>query len=143
MVLVSSLYLYVATSPIIVAAPRGRAWVHLNNRESGDFLWAYYTIIFTSSWKMGSDLGLVGVGSAVEKYKGNLNILVVDGLSLSAASTMGCKLGSIEHACDCLTITTRIVTKQSTFSVSHSCSHGRIGTLVRNNFLSDRPKKNG
>ena len=37
----------------------GRARVHLNNRESGDFLWPYYTIIFTSSWKMGSDLGLV------------------------------------------------------------------------------------
>ena len=59
-------------SPIIVAAQeRGRARVHLNNRESGDFLWPYYTIIFTSSWKMGSDLGLVilpGVGSAEEKY---------------------------------------------------------------------------
>ena len=83
----------VATSTIIVAAPRGRAWVHLNNRESGDFLWAYYTIIFTSSWKMGSDLGLVipaGVGSAVEKYKGNLNFLVVDGWRWSAAPTMGC-----------------------------------------------------
>ena len=69
----------VATSPIIVAAPRGRARVHLNNRESGDFLWAYYTIIFTSSWKMGSDLGLVipaCVGSAVEKYQGNLNFLM-------------------------------------------------------------------
>ena len=83
----------VATSTIIVAAPRGRARVHLNNRESGDFLWAYYTIIFTSSWKMGSDLGLVipaCVGSAVEKYKGNLNFLAADGWRWSAAPTMGC-----------------------------------------------------
>ena len=82
-------------SPIIVAAQeRGRgpgSTIPLNNRESGDFLWPYYTIIFTSSWKTGSDLGLVilpGVGSAEEKYKGNLNFLAADGWS--AALTMGC-----------------------------------------------------
>ena len=42
---------------------------------------------------MGSDLGLVipaGVGSAEEKYKGNLNFLAADGWRWSAVPTMGC-----------------------------------------------------